>query len=148
MTRNGKIARLPHKIREEVNQRLRDNVPGGVICKWLNGLPAAKAVCKEFAQRRGSAQSPITRSQVSEWRRGGFQDWLREQQMLEETRELRKWCGKLAENGCDLSEGAAALLSGQLLKMVQCFGKFQIPSGFPKPAADSFPLRRDALSRK
>src|SRR6478672_5630374 len=120
MTRNGKIARLPHGIREEVNQRLRDNVPGSAICKWLNALPEAEAVCKEFAQRRGCADSPITLNQLSEWRRGGYQDWLREQQVLESTREMARWSAKLAaDSGGELSEGVAVLLGGQLLKLLQ-----------------------------
>jgi hypothetical protein len=132
MTRNGKIARLPWKIREEVNHRLRDNVSGGAICKWLNGLPAAKTVCEEFARRRGCAESPITPNQLSEWRRGGFQDWLREQQVLKSTREMARWSAKLAkDSGGELSEGAAVLLGGQLLKLLQgmaLFQNIQVPS--------------------
>jgi hypothetical protein len=132
MTRNGKIARLPHHIREEINHRLRDNVPGQKICDWLNRLPAVKAVCKEFAGRRGKKELPITVNHVSEWRRGGFQDWLREQQMLEGTREMARWSAKLAKDGGgELSEGAAVLLSGQLLKLLQGmahFEKFHPPS--------------------
>ena len=128
-SRTGKIARLPYKIREEVNRRLRDNVPGDKICEWLNRLPAAKAVCKEFARRGGKEQSPITPNQLSEWRRGGFRDWLVEQRMLEETREMTQWSMKLAEDsGGELCEGAAVLLSVQLLKVLQGIGKFQIPS--------------------
>jgi hypothetical protein len=118
MTRNGKIARLPHGIREEVNRRLRDNVPGPRICEWVNRLPACRKVCAEFARRGGNAKSPVTVSQLSEWRRGGFQDWLREQAVLDETRELRQWCAQLAGNGGDLTEGVATLLSAQLLKLV------------------------------
>ena len=131
MTRNGKIARLPHNIREQLNRRLRDNVPGTKICEWVNRLPACKKVCAEFARRSGSAKSPVTVNQVSEWRRGGYQDWLREQQMLEESRELRQWCAKLGRNGGEITEGVATLLSGQLLKLVQGmadFRKFQVPS--------------------
>jgi hypothetical protein len=125
MTRNGKIARLPFKIREQVNRRLRDNVPGTKICEWVNRLPACKKVCEEFARRGGNMKSPVTVNQLSEWRRGGFQDWLREQRVLEESRGLREWCAKLARNGGDISEGAAVLMSGQLLKLVQGFGKLQ-----------------------
>jgi hypothetical protein len=119
-SRTGKVARLPHDVREELNQRLRDNVPGPKICKWVNQLPAAKAVCAEFAKRSGKEESPINESQVSEWRRGGSQDWLREQQVLHDTREMARWSVKLAKDGGgELSEGAAVLLSGQLLKLLQ-----------------------------
>ena len=120
MNRTGKIARLPHRIREELNRRLRDNVPGPKICQWVNRLSAAKAVCAEFAKRNGKEESPINENQLSEWRRGGFQDWLREQRLLTDTREMARWSMKLAkECGGELSEGAAVLLSGQLLTVLQ-----------------------------
>ena len=131
-SRTGKIARLPYKIREEVNRRLRDNVPGGKICEWLNRLPAARAVCAQFAKRSGKEESPINEKQLSEWRCGGFQDWLNTQQMLEDTREMAQWSMKLAkDSGGELSEGAAVLLSGQLLKLLPQgseSSKFQVPS--------------------
>ena len=145
MTRTGKIARLPYKIREEVNRRLRDNVPGGKICKWLNRLPAARAVCAEFARRNGKEASPINEKQLSEWRRGGFQDWLNTQQMLEETREMTQWSMKLAkECGGELSEGAAVLLSAQLLKLLQGIGKLHPPSRKCFGATRASKLQRNA----
>jgi len=148
MTRNGKIARLPHGIREELNHRLRDNVPGPKICEWVNRLPECRKVCAEFARRGGNAKSPVTLSQLSEWRRGGFQDWLREQAVLDETRELRQWCAQLAGNGGDLTEGVAVLLSGQLLKLVQGLDRMQsaergMRNGpHPGPMTHSLPLAR------
>jgi hypothetical protein len=106
MNRTGKIARLPHDIREKLNRRLRDNLPGPKICEWVNRLPAAKVVCAEFARRNGKDKSPINENQLSEWRRGGFQDWLREQRLLTDTREMARWSMKLAkECGGELSEG-------------------------------------------
>jgi len=38
MTRTGKIARLPHHLREALNQRLADNIPGREITDWPNSL--------------------------------------------------------------------------------------------------------------
>ena len=35
----GKIARLPHQIREEINRRLQDGEPGRLLLAWLNALP-------------------------------------------------------------------------------------------------------------
>jgi hypothetical protein len=42
MTRNGKIARLPAAIREELNQRLLEGEQGKPLVAWLNGLPKVK----------------------------------------------------------------------------------------------------------
>jgi hypothetical protein len=37
MPRNGKIARLPRKLREEVNLKLDNNIQSDEILAWLNG---------------------------------------------------------------------------------------------------------------
>jgi hypothetical protein len=69
--RTGKIARLPHQIRQQINTRLRDHQQAAPILKWLNALPEVKAIIK--AEFDGH---PITKQNLSEWRNGGFRDWL------------------------------------------------------------------------
>jgi len=44
MTHNGKIARLPRNIRDELNHRLENGEAARVILPWLNALPAVQAV--------------------------------------------------------------------------------------------------------
>ena len=39
MTRNGKIARLPRQVRDQLNRRLRDGQKGNQLAAWLNSLP-------------------------------------------------------------------------------------------------------------
>lgn len=77
--RNGKIARLPRAIRDELNARIDDGEDGGTLVAWLNTLPEAQAV---VANEFGGV--PISKHNLSEWRRGGFRDW----QVRQETREL------------------------------------------------------------
>jgi len=55
MTRNGKIARLPQPIREQINRRLQDGQEGKRIVAWLNTLPEVAAV-----MGRGLTASPST----------------------------------------------------------------------------------------
>ena len=77
VTRNGKIARLPRQIREELNRRLQDGEQGKRLVAWLNGLPEVRAVmAAEFAGR------PIREQNISEWRKGGYRDWLARQEAL------------------------------------------------------------------
>jgi len=77
-TRNGKIARLPRAVREELNHRLRDGEEGKKLVVWLNELPEVKAVLgAEFAGK------PIREQNLSEWRKGGYRDWLAHQEALE-----------------------------------------------------------------
>jgi dTDP-4-amino-4,6-dideoxygalactose transaminase len=70
MTRNGKIARLPAAIREELNHRLLDGEEGKNLVEWLNGLPAVQAMLK--AKFEGK---PITEVNLSQWKNGGYAAW-------------------------------------------------------------------------
>jgi hypothetical protein len=71
--RTGKIARLPNAVRENLNRRLYNGTLGKDVVPWLNALPEVQRVLAErFAGR------PISEHNVSQWRRGGYQDWLRD----------------------------------------------------------------------
>ena len=83
MKRTGKIARLPHQLRDQLNQRLHDGEPGVELIKWLNSLPEVQAVLAEHF-----AGVPISPQNLSEWNNGGFLDWLTTQELLEDAREF------------------------------------------------------------
>ncbi len=70
-TRNGKIAHLPHRLRESLNQRLHDGIPGHKLLAWLNAEPDAQRILAEYYPGRR-----ITQQNLSEWRQGGYQDWV------------------------------------------------------------------------
>jgi hypothetical protein len=78
MTRNGKIARLPAVIREELNQRLLDGEQGKPLVEWLNSLPKVQAVLQ--AKFNGN---PITENNLSQWKNGGFPAWEAGEQMAD-----------------------------------------------------------------
>src|SRR5256885_6727473 len=65
--RNGKIARLPDAVRKIVNQMLDDNCYYRQIAARLAEL----------------GYSGIRPQNLSEWRKGGYRDWLRLKQELE-----------------------------------------------------------------
>jgi len=71
LCRNGKIARLPHDVREELNRRLQDGESGKGLVRWLNQLPEVKA-----ALQREFGGCAINEQNLSEWKRGGFRDWV------------------------------------------------------------------------
>lgn len=94
VTRNGKIARLPYSIRDILNERLRNGEQGTKLVKWLNRLPEVKEVLAgEFGGR------PINEQNLTEWKQGGFNDWLRHQ-------ETRAWVRALVDESADLEEEA------------------------------------------
>jgi hypothetical protein len=80
-TRNGKIAQLPKDVREELNRRLENGCRGNRLVKWLNELPAVKEILREQFDDR-----PISHQNLSQWREGGYADWLRHQGTQEQIR--------------------------------------------------------------
>lgn len=119
MARIGKIARLPAAVREALNKRLRDGEPGPTLLPWLNAQPEVAAVLSEHFSGQ-----PINAQNLSDWRTGGYQEWLTQQdtqhQRLEHIRELSAMSMQLAQaNGGQLSEGAAAILGGHILEVLE-----------------------------
>ena len=91
MARNGKIARLPRDMRNELNRRLQDGEPGGPLLTWLNGLPQVEHVLARDFNGCG-----ISKQNLSEWRAGGFAEWQAQQELLSQTRELAADATELA----------------------------------------------------
>ena len=89
MTRNGKIARLPLPIREQINQRLQNGDEGKLIADWLNTLPEVTALMT--AQFNGQ---PVNEPNLSHWKLGGFRDWQAQQATLEAVRLNRGAAGR------------------------------------------------------
>ena len=66
--RNGKIAHLPQDTRELINQMLDD------------GLPYARILDKLHNSAMPPLPYPISEMNLSNWFRGGFQDWRRQRE--------------------------------------------------------------------
>ena len=70
--RNGKIARLPEPVRNWINQMLDDGLPYRAIARALHNSSTPPPY-------------PISEMNLSNWYRGGYQDWCR-QRLLGELR--------------------------------------------------------------
>jgi hypothetical protein len=92
MTRNGKIARLPLPIREELNQRLQNGEPGNQLVEWLNSLPEVQAVMK--AEFDGQ---PIAENNLSAWKTGGYLAWEQDQITQQELASFLEKAGALQQ---------------------------------------------------
>src|SRR5438067_6813448 len=92
MTRNGKIARLPRRIRDQLNRRLDDGEPATSLVEWLNQQPGVTRVLKECFDGR-----PITEHNLGEWKHGGFLDWQRHQESCEWVRTLAGEADQIAD---------------------------------------------------
>jgi hypothetical protein len=103
-TRNGKIARLPLHVRENLNRRLQDGEQGKKIVAWLNSLPQVRAVAAaEFGGR------PVREQNLSEWKQGGYRDWLA-------VREAREVTARLDEELADCGDDETRPLSETLAR--------------------------------
>lgn len=114
--RQGKIARLPAAIRDEVNRRLHDGQTGSQIIPWLHSLPEVLRVLDELF-----GEEPITAQNLSEWRQGGYQDWLRQREKVESLKTLSSYAAQLAQAGGSLTDGAAAIAGGKILDLLESF---------------------------
>src|ERR1700677_2145429 len=68
--RNGKIAKMPEWVREKLNERLEKGESSKTILAWMNEEPdpGEKPI-------PGFDGVPITKQNLSQWRRGGFREW-------------------------------------------------------------------------
>ena len=70
MSKVGKIARLPERIREELNCRISDNEFGSRLIRWLNSLPEVQAIlARDFGGR------PINAVNLHKWKAFGYREW-------------------------------------------------------------------------
>ncbi len=94
MTRIGKIARLPRALRNQLNQSLYDGEAGHRLVEWLNALPEAQAVlAAEFEGRAINAQNH------TDWKQGGYRDWVSQQEALELAQRLGEEAAELQAEG-------------------------------------------------
>ena len=101
-TRNGKIARLSREVRSQLNRRLRDGEPGTRLVEWLNSQPEVQSVLN--AEFRGRA---VSEQNLSEWKCGGYKEWLTHQESLAQAIEL-------AADASELAAATSGLLADHL----------------------------------
>lgn len=115
IARKGKIASCPLSIREEVNRRLLDGESGPKILAWLNAQPDVLRVLDE---RFG--EEPVTGQNLSEWRQGGYAEWLERREKIEHTKSLAMFAAKMGEAaGGSLTDGSAAILGARILELLE-----------------------------
>lgn len=110
-TRIGKIARVPFEIREELNRRLQNGEMGAPLLNWLNELPDVKKVLGELF-----GGLPVNKQNLSDWRHGGYQDWLRYQRREEHFQQVTEQGTGLKrhEGGEDVFENFSRIVLAEL----------------------------------
>ncbi len=115
MTRHGKIARLPRRVRDELNRRLDDGVPGKKLVAWLNSLPDVRDVLEVEFQSQ-----PINEQNVSAWKNGGYQDWQQAQAAGDLARGLSERAEAIDHEAgeASMADHASSLVALLLARMV------------------------------
>jgi hypothetical protein len=123
--RQGKIARLPKEIREQLNHRMENGWRGARLVQWINELPAVKEVLRDEFNGRA-----ITEQNLSQWRDGGYTDWLQHQS----TQEQIRWVVERSED-VDQTEGnehlcerIARVASAELAEHLQRLSRVEDPN--------------------
>lgn len=115
MSGQGKIARLPFRLREQVNLRLLDGQPYSKIISWLHTEPEALAVLDDYFN-----EAPFNPQNLSEWKQGGFARWKQQRDQVHRTAALADRLAKIVEaSGGQLSRGTAPIVAGQVLDFAE-----------------------------
>ena len=85
--RNGKIARLPKDLRELVNRMLDDGAQYRSIMNELD----------KHRHRWPDDIKEFTDGNFTEWHQGGYQDWVREQELQHDLNARREYAVAIAE---------------------------------------------------
>jgi len=115
MSRIGKIARLPHDIREQLNRRLLDGQSGPDILAWVNELPQCRQM---LAQKFGGR--PIDDNNLYEWRYGGYEEWLYHEDRRDRLGAQFEHLAKLDAigDGHEVAERLGAIVAAELARQL------------------------------
>lgn len=105
--RTGKIARLPFETRTMVNEQLRDGLPYAQIIAFL--------AAKNFPG--------INEQNLTNWKDGGHQDWLKEQERLADMASKREFAMQIVKenDGSTVHEASLHLAASQLYDVLTDF---------------------------
>jgi hypothetical protein len=110
----GKIARLPHEIRETLNLRLQNGGEGGSLLTWLNSVPAVRLVlASDFGGK------PVNKQNLSAWRKGAYREWLTRREAAEELRRVSAGTAMPREYGGSLTDNMALWIAARYLVAVK-----------------------------
>lgn len=105
--RTGKIARLPFDVRTMVNTMLRDGAPYAAVIQFI------------FT----TANVEVNEQNITNWKEGGHQDWLQEQERLADMQSKREFAMEIVKqnDGSKLHEANLHLAASQIYDVLTDF---------------------------
>jgi hypothetical protein len=115
--RNGRVAQLPKVLRDQINQMILDGVPYTKILETI-----------------GDPVKHINPDNLSEWKKGGYPEWLIEMQRADDLGATRDAALSLVEKkaGATVQDAGRTIASAQLYELLLSFD----PRGFAAALAD------------
>lgn len=116
MTRNGKVARMPRVIRDTINLAFESGMEGKAIVAWINTQPEARKVLDLWFDGK-----PVTKQNLSEWKKGGYKEWLKQQEACDIVRRLIEKANALtvAADEAPISDQLSTVLTLELVNIAQ-----------------------------
>jgi len=104
--RTGDVARLPYELRTELNKMIRDGVPYADIIQKL-GAPVAH----------------LNEDQLSRWKLGGYEEWLKDQARIDAMGRKRELAMQIVrENeGGTFQQAGLHLAASQIYEALEAF---------------------------
>jgi len=124
MARQGKIARLPHALREALNIRLQNGESAAAVLAWLNARPEAIRAWETYFDG-----NPAEAQNLSNWRSGGYAEWLARKDRTENLKTLSAFALDLTKSGGNIADGAASILAGQILEALEQGANMAVTGG-------------------
>jgi hypothetical protein len=105
--RTGKIARAPFDVRTRANELLRDGAKASAVIKFLESRDI-------FG---------VNEQNVTNWRDGGYQDWLKEQSRLDDMRAKREFAMEIVRQneGSKIHEAGLNMAASQIFELLEDF---------------------------
>jgi hypothetical protein len=130
--RTGKIARLPAEIREEVNEMISAGVEYPHIADWL-------------AEHGHPGFIPMN---ISRWRDGGYEEWLKHQERLEQMEAKTAYAVELAQSsdGAKFQEATLNLTAIQFFEVLNRFDPAKLASTL-ETRPEKFPALINSLAK-
>lgn len=91
--------------------RLLNGESSGTVLAWLNVETEAIRIWDQYFEG-----APATAQNLSEWRLGGYKEWLAEREKVERTKSLAAYAHEIAGAGGNISKGLQAILAGHILE--------------------------------
>jgi len=115
--RNGTVARLPDAVRNQLNQML------------LDGL-----TYRQIIENLGDNAKDLNEGHISEWKKGGYEDWLRQQERVEDLGATRDAALSLVKEkaGATVQDAARSIASAQMYELLLSFDPRSFAAALPE----------------